>query len=103
MSLKFRCYAHGRGRDWQAICIDLDLAVHGTSFQDVEASLDTAIQMYLETVSGLPSEEQRRFLVRRSPWHVRTKLAILTWLHHFNGDNSRARDFTLQFHTLAHS
>ena len=91
MSYAFRCYAHGRGRGWQAICVDLDIAVDGASRQEVRASLATSIELYLETVADLPAEEQQRLLTRRSPWHVRAKLAALAWLHRTRRDDAWSR------------
>jgi predicted RNase H-like HicB family nuclease len=67
------CYAEGRDGEWEAICLDLDVAVQGRSFEEVFASLQEAIALYLETVADLPPEE-RRFLLRRSaPLSVRLK------------------------------
>ena len=102
MSLAFRCYAYGRGQDWEAICVDLDIAVFGSSVEEVKASLDTCIQMYLERVFELPPAEQRPFLTRKAPWHVRTRLAFMTWLHSLRGDHGRSRSFSLQLHIPAH-
>ena len=48
MSYVFSCYAHGHEGGWQAICVDLDIAVDGTSLQEVRASLATSIDLYLE-------------------------------------------------------
>ena len=93
MKRAFRCFAWGGGTEWQALCIDLDIAVQGTSFEEVEASLATAIEMYLDAVSRLPSEEQARLLSRRVPWHVRVGLASRAWLYGIFG-GERPRGFT---------
>ncbi len=76
-----RCYAYGRGNEWEAICIDFDMAVHGRSFEEVQASLAESLRLFLETVADLPPEERRRFLKRQSPWHVRAKLACMELFH----------------------
>ena len=91
MSHVFRCYAYGHERGWQAICVDLDIAVDGVSLQEVQASLAKSIELYLETVEELPAAEQRRFLERRAPWQVRAKLAMLAWLHRVRHDNAWSR------------
>ena len=91
MSHAFRCYAYGRDRTWQAICVDLDIAVDGASPQEARTSLATSIELYLKTVAELPGEEQRRLLARRSPWHVRTKLTVLAWLHRIRHDGAWSR------------
>ena len=47
---------------------------------EVKASLATCIELYLEGVNELPAEERPRLLTRRTPWHVRAKLALMTRL-----------------------
>jgi len=100
VNLAFRCYAYGSDGSWEAICVDLDIAVFGASFQEVEVSLDTCIQMYLEWVAELPEKEQPRFLTRRSPWYVRAKLALMTWLYGLRV-GAPCQGFTLQSHAPA--
>ena len=90
----FRCYAWGGETEWQALCVDLDIAVQGASFNEVEASLATAIEMYLESVSELPSDERSGFLSRRAPWPVRVRLAGGSWLR---GLFSRQRSCAFTF------
>ena len=102
MRLALRCYAYGRDGDWEAICTDLDIAVFGASLPEVEASLRTAVDLYLETVSELPDEERRRLLARRAPLHVRAKLATLTWLQRLRGHRDRRQGFVLQPQVPAH-
>jgi hypothetical protein len=68
-----RCYAEGRNGDWEAICLDLDIAVQGGSFQEVFSSLRDAISLYLESVADLPLEERRALLNRPAPFPVRFK------------------------------
>lgn len=99
MSVTFRCYAYGNGQNWQAICTDLDIAVDGASLEDVRESLTGCIDLYLEGLDGLPVDERQRFLARKAPWHLRTKLAILTWLHrHLQSHAGPIQKFTLQSH-----
>lgn len=52
----------------KAICLDLDIAVQGSSFEEVFASLRDAIALYLETVADLPPEERHSLLHRRAPF-----------------------------------
>ncbi|HSU05710.1 MAG TPA: hypothetical protein VLI93_09065 [Acetobacteraceae bacterium] len=61
------CYAEGRNATWEAFCVNFDLAVQGTSFDDVRRKLDTAIAIYLEGVAELPAAERKRLLNRRAP------------------------------------
>lgn len=68
------CYAEGRNGDWEAICLDLDIAVQGRSFEEVFASLQDAIALYIESVADLPESERRRLLHRAVPLATRLKL-----------------------------
>lgn len=69
------CFAHGRDTDWEAICVDLDIAVQGESFEEVRALLREAIQTYIEDACQEPPEVRDRLLSRTAPWHVRLGLA----------------------------
>lgn len=74
-SKSLQCYAHGRDGAWEAICVDLDLAVAGDTFEEVQNSLEIAIAEYLELVSQEAPEQQKKLLNRRAPWFVRLSLA----------------------------
>ena len=67
------CYAEGQDGDWEAICLDLDIAVQGRSFEEVFASLREAIKLYLESVANLGPEERQSLLHRPAPLPVRLK------------------------------
>jgi hypothetical protein len=71
-----RCYLSGAGDDWEAICLDLDIAVQGRSSEEAQASLAKCIRMYLERTSELPSDEQPGFLYRSVPLAARIRLTI---------------------------
>lgn len=62
-----RCYAEGRGSEWEAFCLDFDLAVQGDSLEDVVKSLHEQINLYVEGVLELPAADQRRLFARRAP------------------------------------
>ena len=98
MALELRCYAYRDGEAWEAICVDLDIATFAGSLDEVKESLAVCIEIYLEGVFELPAEEQHGFLIRRSPWHLRFKLAIMTWLSGLRGEAGRSRHFKLQSH-----
>ena len=68
-----RCYAEGRDGDWEAICLDLDIAVQGSSFEEVFGSLQEAIALYLESVTALRRPNERDLLHRPAPFPVRLK------------------------------
>ena len=100
--LRLRCYAYGSGRNWEAICVDLDIAVFGASAEEVETSLRTAIELHIETLADLPVPEQRRFLARQAPWHVRAKLAFMTWLNGLMRHHERRQSFVFYPQLSAH-
>jgi predicted RNase H-like HicB family nuclease len=72
-SKTLRCYAEGRDGDWEAVCLDLDIAVQGHSFDEVFGSLREAVSLYLETVTDLPPHEQHSLLHRPAPFAVRAR------------------------------
>lgn len=80
MTKTLRCYANGHGSNWQAICIDIDIAVHGRTQQQVKDRLTASVNLFLRDLLDLPLEDQRHLLQRKSPWHTRTKLACMAWL-----------------------
>lgn len=70
-----RCYAQGGGQDWQAYCLDLDIAVQGKSFAEVETSLREAIRLYVESLADLPEADRARLLDRPVPLWLRLAFA----------------------------
>jgi hypothetical protein len=93
------CYAEGRDGDWEAICLDLDIAVQGRSFGEVFASLREAILLYLETIPDLPPEERRALLHRPAPFPVRLRFlahALRGLFPDSDGDRQR-HQFTMPF------
>lgn len=76
MSQVLRCYAEGRDGQWEAICLDLDIAVQGVSFEEVFHSLNEAVSLYAESLASLP-ENERRFLANRPvPFSVKLKFVL---------------------------
>ena len=96
MDLKLKCYVHGGAASWEAICVDLNVAVCGNSQQGVRASLCKAVDMYLQTVATLPAVEQGGFLSRRTPWRTRASLVILTWFSALGRRRNRSQAFIFQ-------
>ena len=96
MILDLKCYAYREGDAWEAICVDLDIATFGTSLDEVKRSLATSIELYLGRVAELPAHERSDFLARKSPWHLRAKLAFTTWLSGLRGAAGRFRGFSFQ-------
>ena len=96
MILDLKCHAYREGDAWEAICVDMDIATFGPSFDEVRESLCTCIELYVERVTELPTREQSQFLARKSPWHLRAKLGLATWWSHLQGASGRFRGFSLQ-------
>lgn len=98
--MKFRCYAYTTGDRWHGICTDLDIAIDGHSYEEIKASLETCIEMHLESIVELPEEERRRFLARSAPWRIRAWLASSTWVHQLlQGTSAHStRSFFLEAH-----
>ena len=84
-AMEFQCYAYRRGAVWEAICTDLDVAVFGSSQEEVKRSLAEAIDLHLETIGDIPDEDLQAMLSRRAPWHVRFALELLSRVHSIRG------------------
>jgi hypothetical protein len=91
------CYAIQEAADsWEAICTDLDIAVQGNSFDDVNKKLNEAIHSYISYVGTLSEKEREELLTRRAPWHVRMGCLLCsvgTFL--FRKPIGRRHDFTI--------
>lgn len=83
MSKGLRCYAHGSGDQWEAICVDLDISVAGSSLDEVRKLLGECVLSYVKQVMGEAPEDQIRLLNRRAPWHVRAHLALMSAIFMF--------------------
>ena len=70
------CYATEADGQWEAICLDLDIAVQGRSFQETDAALAKAIHLYLEEVAMLDDAEREALLSRRAPLWTRIVYAF---------------------------
>jgi hypothetical protein len=67
---KLSCFARGREGDWEAICLDYDIAVHGRSFDEVEKLLRISIADYVESAMREAPQAAQRLLGRRAPRRV---------------------------------
>jgi hypothetical protein len=79
-SPKLHCLALGHDGAWEAICLDLDIAVQGRSFEEAAESLREAILMHLEYVTALPPEERDRLRHRPVPLLTRLRFAARAFL-----------------------
>ena len=73
MQRVLRCYAEGKGTRWEAICLDLDIAVQGESLREALDELTSAVQFHVEHILSLPQQEQDRFWNRRAPMSMRLR------------------------------
>jgi predicted RNase H-like HicB family nuclease len=64
MSKAVLCVASGRDSQWEAFCLDYDLAVQGQSFEEVRGLLKDAIEMYVDTAVKEPEPNRSRLLAR---------------------------------------
>lgn len=72
MGRSFWCFAHGSDADgWEALCVDLDIAVEGRSFDDVKHILESAIRSYCADALNESPKDRDRLLSRRAPLYVR--------------------------------
>ncbi|MEX0618431.1 MAG: hypothetical protein WDZ76_14525 [Pseudohongiellaceae bacterium] len=89
--LVLRCYAESKGGQWQAICIDLNLAAQADSFEEAREKLEAQISDYLY---GALVGEDRKYaevlIPRRAPLKYRVKYNFLRALTHFNHHVNRA-------------
>lgn len=87
-SRSFLCYAHGRDGDWEAICVDLDVAVQGASFEEVQMLLNEAVAEYVDAAMFETPKVRAQLLNRKAPWHVSFKLWIGILISNlFNGQH----------------
>lgn len=98
---KFRCYVHGKGSEWEAICTDLNISVQDDSFEEAKELLNGAITIFLEEVAGDSEADQKRFLNRKAPLPLRAKFYWSAVLHKFlthrlNRKNILVRNFSSQ-------
>ena len=91
-----RCAAEGSRGQWEAICLDLDLAVQGQSFEEVYKELNEMIVGYLETVSTYSPAEQARLINRKAPFGLRFRYTVRYLLASLFGrdSNKERHDFT---------
>ena len=73
-----KCYLWRSDDEWEALCVDLDIAAQGETYDEAFDQLKGAIETYVEYVHALPEHEHLKFLTRRSPLSLRLKLALLS-------------------------
>lgn len=76
MPYEILCVARGRGGQWEAFCLDFDIAVQGRSFDEVRALLGEAVHTYIQDAAAEQEPTRSQLLARRVPWHVRLLWAL---------------------------
>ena len=72
-TIYLRVYAEGRPGQFEAVCLDLDIAGQGPTLEAALDSLRGSVKLYLESLHELPEAERERFLHRRAPLGMRIK------------------------------
>jgi len=70
------CYARSHDDHWQAVCLDFDLMVEGSSLEEVKEAINGAVISYIEDALKEEPEDASRLLNRRAP--LLTRIAW-TW------------------------
>jgi len=92
------CYAQGRPGDWEAICVDFDIAVQGRSFAEVQKMLEEAVADYVAAAMEEAPDVRSRLLSRRAPlsvsvmWTIRV---LLSSLRHRRDDDDSSASFPI--------
>ena len=88
------CVAEGcDAQGWQALCLNLDIAVEGRTLADVKARLHEAVRSYVHQVSQMPEADQDRLLNRSVPFRLKLEYGFRLFWHSLK---SARRDGGLQ-------
>lgn len=86
------CFAHGRAGAWEGICLDLDIAAQGRSFNEVREALEEAVAEYVAAAQDEDDETRAKLLGRRAPLWVSlvwtARVVWSAWSHRADGDTS---------------
>jgi hypothetical protein len=96
------CVANGHAQEWEAFCLDFDLAVQGTSLIDVRSRLEDAIEDYVKAALVEAEPARSQLLNRRAPFLVRLKWALRFFTETISG-RSRDSDSTVGFPVTCHA
>jgi predicted RNase H-like HicB family nuclease len=91
------CIATGHGDEWEAFCLDFDLAVQGRSFEEVKRDLRQAIEMYVEAALAEPEPARSQLLSREAPFFVRLMWACRLFIVIISRRANRDTAFPIEF------
>ena len=66
--LVLRCYAEQKHGQWQAFCLEFDLAAQGDSYQEVKDKIESQIKSYVQDALGEDQEYAAQLLSRKAPF-----------------------------------
>jgi hypothetical protein len=95
-------YAHGRPGAWEAICVDLDIAVQGESFDEVRGVLNEAVVSYIQDALKETPKDRNRLLNRRAPFWVKLKFAAI-FIAHISSTRKNADELQAGFDIPCHA
>jgi len=76
----FLAFVERNGSNWEAVCLDFDLAVQGRSYDEAIAKLRDQVLLFLDGLDDLPPADQERLLRRRVPLHLQLRwLTTAAW------------------------
>ncbi len=80
--LLLRCYAEAVDGQWQAFCLDFDLAAQADTFEEARAKLETMLAEYVyDALAGEDREFADQLLSRRAPWPMWAKFYFYVFRH----------------------
>ena len=103
MANRVQCFAHGVPGDWEAVCVDLDIAVQGSSFEEVRDLLDEAVHTYVQDALAEDSKRARALLNRRAPIGLRLRLAASYLAHLIFSRRDSDREYQAGFDLPCHA
>ena len=75
MQRTFLCVIEGRDDSWEATCLDLDIAVAGTSFDGAKHDLERAVAQYVQAALQESPADRERLLPGQAPLGLRLRAA----------------------------
>lgn len=90
ITFTYFCVAEGSDqKGWEAICLNLDIAVEGHTLADAKARLNTAVESYIDEALKLPEDDRSRLLNRQVPFALKLEYAFRLFWHSIR---SKSRD-----------
>lgn len=81
-----KCIARGNDkRGWDALCLDLDIMVHGQTLTDAREALNTAIASYVFDACHEDQADMDYLLNRRAPLPVRLRWRLELLIDRLHG------------------